>query len=214
MSLFSLPYVNSGGTFRNVPPLLSHVRLYTARGYAYVLAPHCLPLADNFDTSLREKYILPRTRRGKDTAAWGHAALRRDNASKWRCRGRPPDVPSVINKARAVGDAGPYGDMGCAEPLALVVANNSCSLSLPFVGQLPCGGQKRATGTFLSRTPLRDCGRSRAPPLRGKGYSQMPSFSRALIFSAVQKMAMACSSSLTGGRVGAMRILLSLGSMP
>ena len=35
MSLFSLPYVNSGGTFRFVPPLLSHVRLFAARGDAY-----------------------------------------------------------------------------------------------------------------------------------------------------------------------------------
>ena len=60
--------------------------------------------------------------------------------------------------------------------------------------------------------PLRNYGRSRAPPLRRT--DQMPSFSRALSFRAVQKMAMACSSSLTGGNVGAMRILLSLGSMP
>ena len=41
-----------------------------------------------------------------------------------------------------------------------------------------------------------------------------PSFSRAASFSALQKMEMACSSSLTGGKDGAMRILLSRGSMP
>ena len=41
-----------------------------------------------------------------------------------------------------------------------------------------------------------------------------PSFSNAASFSALQKMAMACSSSLTGGKDGAMRILLSQGSMP
>ena len=41
-----------------------------------------------------------------------------------------------------------------------------------------------------------------------------PSFSRAASFRQVQNTAMACSSSATGGREGAMRMLLSWGSLP
>ena len=41
-----------------------------------------------------------------------------------------------------------------------------------------------------------------------------PSFSSAASFRQVQNTAMACSSSATGGRDGAMRMLLSWGSLP
>ncbi|SCJ51696.1 Uncharacterised protein [uncultured Blautia sp.] len=44
--------------------------------------------------------------------------------------------------------------------------------------------------------------------------SHTPSFSRAAIFRQTHSTAMACSSSSTGGREGAMRILLSWGSLP
>ena len=44
--------------------------------------------------------------------------------------------------------------------------------------------------------------------------SHTPSFSNADIFTQVQKTAMAFSTSSTGGKEGAIRMLLSLGSMP
>ena len=57
---------------------------------------------------------------------------------------------------------------------------------------------------------------------RGDGFmwaaggfaAHTPSFSRAASFRQVQNTAMACSSSATGGREGAMRMLLSWGSLP
>ena len=56
-----------------------------------------------------------------------------------------------------------------------------------------------------------------APRYRGAFFclrNYTPSFSSAASFSQLQKMAMACFSSSTGGKEGAMRMLLSLGSMP
>ena len=45
-------------------------------------------------------------------------------------------------------------------------------------------------------------------------WVQIPSFSRAAMRRQSHRMAMACSSSWTGGREGAMRMLLSWGSTP
>ena len=45
-------------------------------------------------------------------------------------------------------------------------------------------------------------------------WVQIPSFSRAAMRRQSHRMAMACSSSWTGGRDGAMRMLLSWGSTP
>ena len=57
-------------------------------------------------------------------------------------------------------------------------------------------------------------GSGAAVDIRRNQPSHTPSFSRAASFTQMQKMAIACCSSSTGGSEGAMRMLLSRGSSP
>ena len=58
------------------------------------------------------------------------------------------------------------------------------------------------------------CGHAAALLSYTQSDSYTPSFSSAARRRQMQNTAMACSSSATGGRDGAMRMLLSLGSLP